>query len=159
MKFTAPLAAGDPATGAFHPGELAVLREVIEDTLRIGDGDSHYRILEEREGKKLRGFIIYGRTPLTEHGWDVYWLVVDKEVHRRGVGRRLISLMQSRILADHHTAIIRIETSGKKEYAPVRSFYAKAGFVEVGRIADFYAPGDDLVIYSMTIHGPDNIFA
>jgi ribosomal protein S18 acetylase RimI-like enzyme len=138
-------------TGAFHPGELDVLREVLEDTLHPDDDGSSYVLLEEKEGDKLLGFIIFGRTPLTQFGWDIYWLVVDKDIHRRGVGRRLVQSMQQHIAAPHQKAVIRIETSGKKEYAYVRNFYIKAGFVEVGRITDFYAPGDDLVFFSMTM--------
>lgn len=138
-------------TGAFHPGELDVLREVLEETFEPHDGVPHYILREERDGGRLLGFIIFGRTPLTRYGWDIYWLVVDKSVHRRGVGRRLVSMMQRHVLDLHETAIIRIETSGKKEYDHVRKFYTNAGFVEVGRIPDFYAPGDDLVIFSMTI--------
>jgi len=136
-------------TGAFHPGELDVLREVLEETLAPDDGISSYVMLEEREAERLRGFIIFGRTPLTQFGWDIYWLVVDKDIHRHGVGRRLVHLMQQYVRDLHQTAVIRIETSGKKEYDHVRKFYANAGFAEVGRIADFYAPGDDLVIFSM----------
>lgn len=136
-------------TGAFHPGELDVLREVLEDTFAPDDGLSSYILLEEREEDRLRGFIIFGRTPLTQFGWDIYWLVVDKDVHRRGIGRRLVNLMQQYVRDLHQTVVIRIETSGKKEYDHVRKFYLKAGFAEVGRIPDFYAPGDDLVIFSM----------
>ncbi|MCX8044060.1 MAG: GNAT family N-acetyltransferase [Desulfobacterota bacterium] len=138
-------------TGAFHPGELEVLREVLEETFAPRDGVGHYCLLEERDGSQLLGFIIFGRTPLTQHGWDIYWLIVDKSMHRRGVGSRLVSSMQQEVLKKDRAAVIRIETSGKKEYAYVRSFYTKAGFTEAGRIADFYAPGDDLVIFSKTI--------
>jgi len=40
-----------------------------------------------------------------------------------------------------------IETSSREIYSPTRKFYAKMGYHEEGRIAGFYTPGDDKVIY------------
>ena len=40
-----------------------------------------------------------------------------------------------------------LETGGRPDYAPVRRFYRRLGFVEAGRLADFYSSGDDCVIY------------
>ena len=136
-------------TGAFAPVEIEVLREVIEDS--FGKEDSHYIFFDEKQGDSLQGYLVFGRTPLTDCGWDAYWLVVDKEVQRKGIGMRLLQRMQQHICRERSKAVIRIETAGKKEYAYVRNFYKKAGFEEAGRIPDFYADGDDLVIFSKTI--------
>lgn len=136
-------------TGAFAPQELEVLHEVLEDV--FDEEEDHYIILDERQDDALRGYVIFGRTPLTDCGWDVYWLVVDKEFQRKGVGRNLLQRMKHHITQAQGKAIIRIETAGKKEYAYVRNFYTKAGFEEVGRIPDFYTKDDDLVIFSKTI--------
>ena len=40
-----------------------------------------------------------------------------------------------------------IETGGRPDYAGQRCFYETQGYVEVGRIPDFYRAGDDGVIY------------
>ena len=39
------------------------------------------------------------------------------------------------------------ETSGRLQYAPTRSFYRRCGYREAAVFADFYAPGDDKVVF------------
>lgn len=41
----------------------------------------------------------------------------------------------------------RVETSSSEKYQAARDFYARKGFIPAGRIPDFYAKGDDLMIY------------
>jgi hypothetical protein len=42
---------------------------------------------------------------------------------------------------------VYVETSGRRDYAPTRAFYERAGYRPEARLADFYAPGDDKWIY------------
>jgi ribosomal protein S18 acetylase RimI-like enzyme len=44
----------------------------------------------------------------------------------------------------HH---LLAETSGTARYASTRTFYDKVGYSVEARVRDFYAPGDDQVIY------------
>jgi ribosomal protein S18 acetylase RimI-like enzyme len=46
-----------------------------------------------------------------------------------------------------------VQTSGRPDYAPMRAFYAAAGFAVAGRIADYFQDGDDGVFYCRVI-GP-----
>ncbi len=43
--------------------------------------------------------------------------------------------------------MLLIQTSGRPDYVTARAFYAKNGYLEVARIEDYYAPGDDTVIF------------
>ena len=47
--------------------------------------------------------------------------------------------------------LISIDTSGRADYAPTRAFYAARGYVAVARVPDFYAPGDDQVIFTKAL--------
>jgi len=40
-----------------------------------------------------------------------------------------------------------VETSSRAEYAPTRGFYERRGFRRAAVLPEYYAPGDDLVIY------------
>ena len=40
-----------------------------------------------------------------------------------------------------------VETSSREIYDPTRGFYRKMGYPEAARLKDFYAPGDDKVVY------------
>ena len=132
-------------TGSFMPEETGVLREVLTECFSASP--TTYILMDERNRGCLRGFIIFGRTPMTERGWDIYWIVVDISWQRKGIGHNLLEKMRRRIAKDHNNAVIRIETAGKASYSHVRNFYIKAGFAEAGRVPDFYAKGDDMVVF------------
>jgi len=138
-------------TGAFRPSELDVLREVLSEA--FAGPSSGYLFLEERIGGKLAGFVVFGRAPMTNCGWDLYWIVVDRFLQGKGYGRRMLEEVEAIARAATGKAILRVETSGKKEYERQRQFYLAAGYRETGRIQDFYEAGDDLVTYCKFISG------
>ena len=43
--------------------------------------------------------------------------------------------------------LIVVETAGREDYAPTRAFYEARGYRRAAVIPDFYAPGDDQVVY------------
>jgi hypothetical protein len=43
--------------------------------------------------------------------------------------------------------LIVVETSGKAEYNKTRQFYDNLNYQRVCQIPDYYAPGDDLVMF------------
>jgi hypothetical protein len=46
-----------------------------------------------------------------------------------------------------------VETSSRPEYAPTRAFYERRGYAEAARMREFYAPGDDRVIFTKRFQG------
>ena len=136
-------------TGFFRPIEIDILHEVITDYQKAPGKD--YFFFEETQDGKLAGFVIFGRTPLTDFAWDIYWIAVAHDIQGRGVGRRLVERTEEFILKDHKKAVIRIETSGKKQYEATLVFYKKTGFAQAGAIPDFYSEGDSLLNYYKTI--------
>jgi len=95
----------------------------------------------------LAGFVIWGRTPMTEKGYDIYWIAVDPALQGQGHGKKLLALAEDAACVETSGCLLRLETSGRKEYEYQRAFYLRCGFEEVGRIRDFYRDGDDLVTY------------
>lgn len=130
--------------GIFFPAELDILKMVLEDYQRQKDG---YIVFEEYRDGQLAGYIIFGRIPITVYGWDIYWLVVDKNFQGIGIGSALLKRVERHIVQNHGSGTLRVETSTRKEYAHARNLYAKAGFLEAGKIADYYDQGDDLIIF------------
>ena len=141
------------STGVFYSSEMKVLIEVLEKCYTFSDVSPDtlppdgYFIHEEKVNNDLCGFVIFGKTPLTQSNWDIYWVVVDKKYQGKGIGSRLIRAVEAYILEEEGFATMRLETSSRKEYMGTRIFYIKNGFTEAGRIPDFYASGDDLVIF------------
>jgi ribosomal protein S18 acetylase RimI-like enzyme len=132
---------------------MNVLIEVLEKCYTFADANldtlpaDGYFIYEEKINDELCGFVVFGKTPLTQSNWDIYWVVVDKKYQGKGIGSRLIRAVEAYILEKDGFATMRLETSSRKEYVGTRIFYVKNGFKESGRIPGFYALGDDLVTF------------
>lgn len=129
----------------FKPQEIEALRDILEEYLEYPDED--YIIFLEKDGESILGLIIFTRTSITEFAWDIYWLIVAKDMQGKGIGKKLIKRMEEFILQKEPQAILRVETSTKHEFAHARNLYVRSGFNEVGRIPHFYAHNDDLIIY------------
>jgi D-alanine-D-alanine ligase len=133
------------ATGFFPPHELEVAREVLDDALAGVDG-GHYRSVTAMLGGVPVGWACLGPTPCTVGTWDLYWLAVHPAAQGLGVGRRLVSRAVGLARAAGGRLLLA-ETAGRQAYAPTRAFYLASGFSEEARVRDFYARGDDKVIY------------
>ena len=103
-------------------------------------------LFADRPDGTLAGYACYGRVPLTESSFDLYWIAVDPGGQRRGLGRWLLAECERRISAGG-AAQVWVDTSGRDQYAPTRGFYERAGYQVAARFPDFYAPGDDKVVF------------
>lgn len=133
-------------TGSFSPAEIKVALELIDHALGLpGQTDYYFRCIEEAEGR-LAGYMCYGEVPLSDRCWDLYWIAVDPATQGRGLGRELVRFMEAD-LRDRRARKVFIETGGKTSYGATRRFYEGAGYAEIARIPDFFAVGDDKVIF------------
>jgi ribosomal protein S18 acetylase RimI-like enzyme len=76
-------------------------------------------------------------------------MAVDPALHGAGIGSALLHAMESRLAGV--ARLIVVETAGRADYAPTRGFYQARGYRAVSRIPDFYAPGDDQVVYTKSL--------
>ena len=131
-------------TGVFKPAEVEVGMEVLDSYLDAPGVD--YSAIGVFRGRKLLGYACYGATPLTVGTWDLYWIAVAPAEQGQGIGTLLLHEVEQR-LSDAGERLLVIETSSQPSYAPTRAFYERHGYTMIARIADFYMPGDDRVIY------------
>ena len=123
---------------------MVVAEELIDSYLRYSY-QSGYHVLVAEVDRLVVGYICYGPAPLTEGTWDIYWVAVARHGQNRGIGSALIAFAEDEIKkAQGRLAII--ETSSKPEYEKTRRFHNRQGYEVIGRIPDFYAPGDDKLI-------------
>lgn len=142
------------STGFFYDHEIDVACELVEETLAKGPVEG-YRFLfadapDAHGVPRTIGYTSYGQTPCTEGTFDLYWIAVHNDFRAHGLGRFLQRETESRIRALGGRRLFA-ETSGRDLYAPTRKFYTSLGYTEEARLADFYAPGDDKVIYGMRL--------
>jgi ribosomal protein S18 acetylase RimI-like enzyme len=131
------------ATGLFRPEEVALALELLDESL---GGDDDYRFLGAYAGDELVGYACWGPTPGTRGTYDLYWIVVDPARQKQGVGSQLLTALEQQLIAAGGRLIV-VETSARADYTPTRAFYERRGYRPAARLAGYYAPGEDLVIY------------
>lgn len=134
------------ATGVFRDDEVQVALEVL-DICFDTPGQDYTALGAFTQGRDLLGYVIYGATPLASGTFDLYWIAVSPEAQGRGVGTLLLQEVERRI-ARLDGRLVIIETSSLPAYDATRAFYLRRGYAEVARVPDFYAPGDDRVIFA-----------
>lgn len=107
--------------------------------------DYNFFVTVETDGS-FSSFICFGPTPMTLNTYDLYWIGTHPQHRRKGLAVALIQFMRTFML-NHGAKIIRVETSGKELYGETISFYDRLNFNEEARLRDFYADGDDLIIF------------
>lgn len=128
----------------FNAQEVAVAIEVIDDTLDPAKND--YAILVAVRAGQVVGFICSGEIPMTDRRFDLYWIAVDPDLGRQGVGKLLLARMEDE-LTGQGGGIVYVDTSSTPGYDRARSFYEKNGYHVACVLPDFYRAGDDRVIY------------
>ena len=132
-------------TGVFKPTELDALVEVLDDYHATNRGYGHVAVTLELEGRPV-GFAYYAPAAMADRTWYLYWIAVEKQTHARGLGTRLLHRAEADVRAAGGR-IFLIETSSLPHYEPTRRFYLKHGYEQEARLRDYYADGDDMVVF------------
>lgn len=135
----------------FNEEEISVALDLFDRCLAGGD-DYQIHVAVNEESRAI-GYVCFGRRPLTDGVYDLYWIAVDPVYQRMGVGRRLLASLEEAV-GRLEGRMILAETSSRDSYWQAREFYAKNGFDRIVSIDDFYAPGDSLLIYQKGIDRP-----
>jgi ribosomal protein S18 acetylase RimI-like enzyme len=133
-------------TGFFSRAEIQIAEELVGERLAKGAAESGYEFVFATVGEAIVGYACYGPIACTVGSFDLYWLAVDQGRQRQGLGRQIVAEAERQILAAHGRHIY-VETSGRDQYEPTRRFYSQVGYEQVAVFTDFYAPGDDKVVY------------
>jgi ribosomal protein S18 acetylase RimI-like enzyme len=83
---------------------------------------------------------------LAEGTWNMLALAVRPDLQGQGLGAALVKATETR-LRETEQRILIVDTSGTDAFALTRKFYAQNGYEEEARIRDFWASGDDKVIF------------
>ncbi len=139
------------AVRVFRDDEVPVALEVFDAAVADVEADAvppYVAMGAEMDGR-LVGWICWGPTPCTLGTFDLYWMAVDPAVHAAGIGTALMREMEGRLAGS--ARLIVVETAGRPDYRPTRAFYEARGYRRAAVIPDFYAPGDDQVVYLKTL--------
>ena len=133
------------SSGFFSKAEIEVAVELVQVRLNKGI-ESGYHFLFAEEDKKVVGYSCFGPIPCTVESYDIYWIAVQEELRRSGLGVELLKKVEEKI-KEMGGKRIYVETSSREQYEPTRSFYSRCGYRKEATLKNFYSPGDDKVIY------------
>lgn len=99
----------------------------------------------EADGKTV-GFCYAVPEALADGAWNMLAIAVLRTEQGGGCGSALTRHLESE-LRKHGQRILIADTSGTDGFAQTRAFYRKNGYTEEARIRDFWAAGDDKIIF------------
>ncbi len=99
----------------------------------------------EANGKAV-GFCYAVPEELAEGAWNMLAVAVLPTEQGNGFGGAITKHLEVE-LKKRGQRILIADTSGKDEFAQTREFYRKNGYSEEARIRDFWAAGDDKVVF------------
>ena len=132
-------------TNVFKPHEIVALGEVLTDYHAKERANGHLSITYTQDHQPI-GFAYYAPASMTDRGWYLYWIAVSKLCQARGIGSALMARVEADIRRLEGRMLL-IETSSLPHYEPTRRFYLKQGYEQASILSDFYADGDDLIVF------------
>jgi len=143
------------STGFFHDFEVNLAVKLVQERISRGLASEYHFLFADLESRPI-GYACFGPIPCTQGSFDLYWIAVDAAHQGSGLGRRLMDEAERAMLAGVPGADGRllpparrvyIETSSQPRYAPTWRFYERCGYTIEARLKDYYAAGDDKLIY------------
>ena len=129
----------------FSEVEVEIAMELI-NIAGFNQDQTDYNIFVYEFDGKLLGYHCTGRRPLTDGTFDLYWIVADPLSEIKGIGKTLLDHAEDFVFKNNGRLLLA-ETSSKDSYLKTRNFYLKNNYSIVSRINDFYAAGDDLMVF------------
>lgn len=137
------------ATNNFSEPEIDIAEELIDIVTNNPEQKDYYAFVSEKSGK-IAGFLLLGPTPATVGTYDMYWIAAHPAYYGTGIAQSLDTYAVN-FVRERNGYLIIAETSSQPGYERTRKFYAKQGYSEFARIADYYKPGDDLIIFGKRV--------
>lgn len=129
------------------PDEIDVAIELAQLAVSNGNNVENYDFIIAEYQNEIVGFICFSRVPCSLTSFEIYWLCVAPNRQGMGIGKQLINEAAT-IIIHHHGKKIILQTAGREQYLPTQKFYTATGFSIEARIKDYYAIGDDCLIFT-----------
>ncbi len=131
------------SSGQFDENGLAHVKETLNSYL-AGESDGLW--LTADDGEPV-GVAYCAPEPVTDGTWNLLMLWTRHDRNGQGHGSALISRVEE-ILVERGVRLLIVETSGLPDFENAQAFYSKCGFAQEARIKNFFAAGDDKIVYT-----------
>ena len=131
------------SSGQFDENGLAHVKETFDSYL---EGKSEDLWFTADDGEPV-GVAYCAPEPVTDGTWNLLMLWTRDDRNGQGHGSALVSRVE-KVLTERNVRLLVVETSGLPDFESARAFYSKCGFTQEARIKNFFAAGDDKIIYT-----------
>lgn len=133
-------------SGQFDENGLSHVKETLDAYLA---GESEDLWFTADDGEPV-GVAYCAPEPVTNGTWNLLMLWTRRDREGRGLGSALVSRVE-KILIERSARLLIVESSSLPDFAGARSFYNKCGFTQEARVKNFFAAGDDTIIYTKSL--------
>ena len=137
-------------SGQFDADGLAHVRSTLEQHL-AGASDGFW--LTADDGEPV-GVAYCSPEAVTSGTWNLLMLWTREDRHGKGHGSALVRHLEKE-LAGCGARLLIVETSGLPAFAAARTFYAKCGFAHEATVKNFFADGEDKLIFTKPMSGSE----
>lgn len=128
-------------TGLF-PSEM--LPEMISGFFSENDNNDIWLTFHDND--TAIGFCYAAPEQLSQGTWNMLAIAVLPSRQGDGVGAALIQELED-TLRKKGNRIVIVDTSGTEAFSRTQAFYHKNGYTQEARVRDFWAEGDDKIIF------------
>jgi ribosomal protein S18 acetylase RimI-like enzyme len=136
------------STDVFSELEIETAKELL--LTQLANPNDTYQFLFIEENRKVVGYSCFGKIPLTEDNFDLYWIAVLKNEHKKGFGKVLLKETE-KIVKNQNGRAIYIETASNPKYENTRNFYLRNDYIKIAEFPNFYKLGDAKIVYVKNI--------
>ncbi len=127
-------------TGLF-PSEM--LADMAEPCL---SGTEPHIWLMACKGTDVLGFAYCEPERMTDGTYNLLAIAVDPDRQSNGIGQQIVAAVEQAV-RDLRGRVLLVETSSLAEYERTRSFYDQLGYDREAVIREFYAKGEDKLVF------------
>lgn len=147
-------------SGLFEQSELATVDGLMADYFTASRELGHVCLVDlqvptqpaDPDTPMIVGVAYYQPAPVTDRTWYLTMIGVVRDRQGQGRGAALLAEVEKRLGKDGQRLLL-VETSGVADFALTRAFYVKCGYTAEARVRDYYAPGDDMVLFRKSLTG------
>lgn len=133
------------AAGLFTREESALVADLYEAHFD-GPDQGHGSVVGTSDDDRLTAVAYWRSREATDRVYDLTMIAVHPEGQRGGLGTALLDHVEA-TLRDEGQRLLLVETSSTSAFNGARAFYERRGYAEEARVRDYWAEGDDLVLF------------